>query len=181
VATGTEALVDGYAQAIFAAAQAEGALGPVEDELYEFAKTVEANTELREALTDIALPIENKKALIRDVLGERANPFVSTVVGFLVEAGRARDLGKIVERFAQIAAQKRRQVLAEVRTAVSLTPAQRKRLATALSTATGNEVDVKVVVDPSVVGGVVARVGDEVFDGSLASRLDDVKLRLGSE
>jgi F-type H+-transporting ATPase subunit delta len=181
VTTAAERLVDGYANAILASAEAEGALGPVEDELYEFAKTVETNTELREALTDLALPIENKKALIRDVLGDRANPFVAIVVGFIVEAGRARDLGKIVERFAQVAANKRRQVLAEVRTAVALTRAQRDRLAAALSSATGNQVDVKVVVDPSVVGGVVARVGDEVFDGSLASRLDDVKLRLGSE
>ena len=46
--------------------------------------------------------------------------------------------------------------------------------------ATGRQVDVKVVVDPSVVGGVVARVGDEVFDGSVASRLEDAKQRLGS-
>jgi F-type H+-transporting ATPase subunit delta len=178
--TGHDSLIDGYALAIFAAAQAEGALGPVEDELYEFAKAVERDSRLREALTDQALPVENKKGLIEDVLGERANPFVATLIGFIVEAGRVRELGKIVERFAQVASEKRRQVLAEVRTAVALSAEQRRHLAEALSTATGNEVDVKVVVDPSVIGGVVARVGNEVFDGSLASRLDDVKLQLGS-
>ena len=50
----------------------------------------------------------------------------------------------------------------------------------ALSEATGRKVDVKVVVDPSVIGGVVARVGDEVFDGSIANRLEDAKQALGS-
>ena len=74
----------------------------------------------------------------------------------------------------------RQHELAEVRSAVDLTAAQRDRLAEALSRATGRQVEVKVVVDPSVVGGIVARVGDEVFDGSIASRLEDAKQALGS-
>ncbi|MDP9330435.1 MAG: ATP synthase F1 subunit delta [Actinomycetota bacterium] len=175
-----EELIDGYAQALLSAAEAEDALGPVEDELYEFAKAVETNTGLREALTDVTLPIENKKGLIRDVVSERANPVAATLIGFIVEAGRAREFGKIVEAFAALAAEKRRHVLAEVRSAVPLDEARRKRLAAALSTATGNDVEVKVAVDPSLVGGIVARVGDEVFDGSIASRLDDAKLQMGS-
>jgi F-type H+-transporting ATPase subunit delta len=181
VAGGHDALSLGYAQAILAVAEAEGALGPVEDELYEFAKAVEVNTGLREALTDLALPIENKRGLIRDVLSERANPLAATLIGFVVETGRARELGKIVQAFADIAAERRKHVLAEVRSAIGLSEAQRSRLAAALSRATGNDVEVKVVVDPTVIGGVIARVGDEVFDGSIASRLDDAKLQLGSE
>jgi F-type H+-transporting ATPase subunit delta len=181
VAAGPDALSLGYAHAIFAVAEAEGALGPVEDELYEFAKAVEVNTGLREALTDLALPIENKRGLIRDVLSERAKPLAATLIGFVVEAGRARELGKIVQAFADIAAERRQHVLAEVRSAVALNDEQRAKLAAALSRATGNDVEVKVVIDPTVIGGVIARVGDEVFDGSIASRLDDAKLQLGSE
>jgi len=175
-----EELVDGYAQALLSAAEAEDALGPVEDELYEFAKAVETNTGLREALTDAALPIENKKGLIGDILSERANPMAAALIGFVVEAGRARDLGKIVEAFAALAAEKRRHVLAEVRSAVPLDEARRKRLAEALSKATGNDFEVNVAVDPSIVGGIVAQIGDEVFDGSVATRLDDAKLQMGS-
>ena len=173
-------LVHGYAEAVFSAAQAEGALGPVEDEMYGFAKAVATNTGLREALTDLALPIENKRGLIRDVLGGRANPLAATLIAMIVEAGHARELGKIAEAFAEIAAQKRQHVLAEVRSAVALTPAQRDRLAAALSRATGNDVEVKVTIDPALVGGIVAQVGDEVFDGSVASRLEDAKLQMGS-
>ena len=79
-----------------------------------------------------------------------------------------------------MASRERDHALAEVRTAVDLSTEQRERLAEALSRATGRQVDVKIVVDPSVIGGVVARVGDEVFDGSIASRLEDAKQALGS-
>jgi F-type H+-transporting ATPase subunit delta len=180
VSPARDPLVRGYAEAVFSAADAEGALGPVEDELYEFAKAVETNSGLREALTDLALPIENKRGLITDVLSERANPLAATLIGMIVEAGHARELGKIVEDFAELAAERRKHVLAEVRSAVALTEAQRKRLAAALSQATGNDVEIKVTVDPTVVGGIVANVGDEVFDGSVASRLADAKLQMGS-
>jgi F-type H+-transporting ATPase subunit delta len=173
-------VIDGYAGALFAVARAEGALPDVEDELYAFAKALEANTPLREALTDASLPPDNKKAVIGDILGERANPLTASLLGFVVDTGRAREIPKIVQRLAELAASEREHALAEVRTAVALSEAQRVRLASALSAATGRTVEVKVVVDPSVVGGVIARVGDEVFDGSVATRLEDARQRLGS-
>ena len=173
-------VIEGYAEALFVVARAEEALPAVEDELYAFAKALEQNTPLREALTDAALPAENKKAVVGDVLGERANPLTVSLLGFVLDAGRAREIPKIVQRLAEMAAGERDQALAEVRSAVELSEAQRVRIAQALSEATGRTVDVKVVVDPSVVGGVIARVGDEVFDGSVATRLVEAKQRLGS-
>ena len=173
-------MIEGYAEALFSVARAEDALPAVEDEFYAFAKALEQNTPLREALTDAALPAENKKSVIADVLGERANPLTVSLLGFVVEAGRAREIPKIVQRLAEVAAGERDQALAEVRSAVELSAAQRKRIAAALSKATGRKVDVKVVVDPSVVGGVVARVGDEIFDGSVATRLVDAQEKLAS-
>jgi len=175
-----DALIGGYAQAMFVVARAEDALASVEDELYAFGKALEQNTGLRESLTDAALPVENKKAVVGDLLSGRANPVTIGLLGFVIEAGHARELPKIVDELARMASAEREHVLAEVRTAVDLSAEQRERLAQALSRATGRQVDVKVVVDPSVVGGVIARVGDEVFDGSIASRLEDAKQALGS-
>ncbi|MBI3648296.1 MAG: ATP synthase F1 subunit delta [Actinobacteria bacterium] len=172
---GSDELVRGYAQALFSVAEAEGVLAKVEDELFAFAKALEQQAPLRQALTDAALPAENKKGVIRDLLGERAHPVTGNLLGFVVESGRARELGRIVEELARLAAERRQLALAEVRSAVPLSEQQRKRLAAALSRATGRAVEVKVVVDPGVVGGVVARVGDEVFDGSIAARLEDAK------
>ena len=172
--------IRGYAEAFVAIAGAEGSLDKVEDELFAFGKALEQQAALREALTDAAIPAENRTAVVRDVLGDRAHEVTVNLIGLAVESGHAKDLGKIVESVSAIAAERRHQQLAEVRSAVPLDEAQRGRLAEALSNATGRTISVKVVVDPSVVGGVVARVGDEVFDGSIASRLDDAKQQLGS-
>jgi F-type H+-transporting ATPase subunit delta len=173
-------LVHGYAQALFTVAEAEGVLDRVEEELFAFSATVEQNTALREALTDAGLPVANKEAVIDDLLDDRSHPVTRNIARFIVASGRAKELGAIVHELATIAAERRRHVLAEVRTAVPLTEARRAKIAAALSAATGLEVEVKVVVDPSVIGGVIAHVGDEVFDGSVASRLEDAKQQLGS-
>jgi F-type H+-transporting ATPase subunit delta len=170
--------VRGYAQALLAIAQAEGALDRVQDELYGFAKAAETNEELRGALTDTALPPANKRAVIDDLLGRRAHPLTSTLVGFLLEAGQSRRLGPIAEELAREAAERSEKRLAEVRSAVPLSDAQRTKLQGALADATGHPVALKVVVDSTVVGGLVARVGDEVFDGSIATRLTDARQHL---
>jgi F-type H+-transporting ATPase subunit delta len=167
--------IRGYAQALLSIAEAEGVLDRVQDELYAFAKSVERHADLREALTDDALPSERKKAVIDELIGERAHPLTATLVGFLVDAGQARRIGAIAEELAREAAQRSERTLAEVSVAVPLTDAQRSKLADALGKATGHPVQLKVVVDPAVIGGVIARVGDEVFDGSVASRLAEAR------
>jgi F-type H+-transporting ATPase subunit delta len=170
--------IRGYAQALFSVAQAEDALEAVEDELFRFARTLEQEGELRESLTDPALPIERKKAVLRDILGERASPHTISILGFLVEQGRARELTAIVDELVALAAERRNAAVAEVRTAVPLSDKQRDDLAKALERATGKTVQLKVVVDPSVIGGVVARVGDQVIDGSIRKRLELAKERM---
>jgi F-type H+-transporting ATPase subunit delta len=167
--------VRGYAQALLSIAEAEGVLDRVEDELYAFAKSVERHADLREALTDEALPSDRKRAVIDELLGDRAHPLTATLVGFLVDAGQARRIGPIAEDLAREAAHRSERTLAEVAVAVPLTEAQRSKLADALAKATGHPVELKIIVDPSVIGGAIARVGDEVFDGSVASRLAEAK------
>ena len=171
-------VVDGYARGLLAIAEAEGALDRVQDELYGFARAVERHGELRESLTDAALPEENRKAVIDELLGDRAHPVTTRLAGFLVESGQIRRIGAIAEELARIAAQRSDRTLAEVRAAVPLDDEQRDRLRRALAETTGGEVDLKVVVDPTVIGGLVARVGDEVFDGSVAHRLAEARQRL---
>jgi F-type H+-transporting ATPase subunit delta len=167
--------VRGYAVALLSIAEAEGVLDRVQDEFYAFARAIDHSEDLREALTDAALPSERKKAVIDELLGPRAHPLTATLVGFLVDAGQARRIGPIAEELAREAAHRSERTLAEVRTAVPLTDRQRERLTDALAKATGHPVELKVDVDPSVVGGAVVRVGDEVFDGSVASRLIEAK------
>ncbi|MGH2759331.1 MAG: ATP synthase F1 subunit delta [Actinomycetota bacterium] len=171
-------VVRGYASAIFQIAQAEGSLDRVTDELFRFAKAVEQNHELRTALTDIAIPAERKEAVIDELLGERAAPHTRTIAGMLVAQNRGRQLGDIASALAELTAEARDKVLAEVRTAVEIDDATRQKLAEALSRATGKQVDIKVLVDPSVVGGVYAKVGDEVIDATIRRRLQELREQL---
>jgi F-type H+-transporting ATPase subunit delta len=177
----TDERIRGYADAIISIAEAEEELDDVVEELFVFAKTFEVNTELREALTDPELPSENKGALIDQLVGDRANRHTASILRLIVEQRRARQLVRIVEEVAKVAAERRRRVVAEVRSAVPLDDERRARLAQALSSATGRTVEVASVQDRSVIGGVVARVGDEVIDGSVRGRLEEAKEHLRSE
>src|SRR5207237_7380424 len=99
----------------------------------------------------------------------------TSLVSFVVAAGRARDLPAIIAKLVERAAAEKDRALAEVRSAVPLTADQQHRLAAALANATGKQVEVKVVVDPSVLGGLVATVGDTVIDGTLRTRLEQLR------
>ena len=96
-------------------------------------------------------------------------------MSFVVGAGRARDLPAIIDRVVERAAAERKHVVAEVRSAVSLDAKRQQKLAKALSQNLGLDVEVKVIVDPSVIGGAAVRVGDTVIDGTVRHRLDQLR------
>jgi len=171
--------IEGYAKALLDIAQAEGALDQVEDELFRFARTLENEIRLRDALVDAQLPVERRVAMLRELLGTKASQHTVNLIGFVVEQGRARELTQIIDSLVELAAKERQKAVAEVRTAVSLDEDQRARLQRALREATGKEITLKVIVDPAVVGGLVARVGDLVFDASVRRRLERAKEELG--
>lgn len=174
----TRELIRGYATALFQIAEAEDALERVTDELFRFAKAVEQNHELRSALTDIAVPAERKRAVVEDLLGDRASPLTLNVLEFVVSQGRARELHEIVSSLVDLASEAREKVMAEVRLAVEVDDELKQRIAEALGRATGKHVDVKVLVDPSVVGGIYAKVGDQVIDATVRRRLQDLREHL---
>jgi F-type H+-transporting ATPase subunit delta len=171
--------IDGYANALFEVASVEGSLEAVENELFQIARALETNDELRTTLTDAAIPVERRQSIVEDLLNNRASPVTVALVSFVVAAGRAHDLPAIIDRLVARAAQAKNKVVAEVRTAVPLSDDQRTRLADALGKATGKSVEVKAIVDRSVLGGVVAQIGDTVIDGSVRSRLEQLREAIG--
>lgn len=167
--------VETYAKALFEVARSEKSLGVVEDQLFRIARTFEDNDELRDALTDTSVPPDRRLGIVEDLLGKRALPLVSALVSFIVAAGRARDLPAIIDKLVARAAETRDEAVAEVRAAVELSEEQTKKLADALEKATGKKVAVKVVIDPDVLGGIIAQVGDTVIDGSVRHRLEQLR------
>jgi len=167
--------IDAWARALLEIAQAEDRLSDVEDELFRFARIIEGNDELRMALANPGQPAERRAAIVDDLLETRSLQMTRAIAAFIVGAGRGHDLPAIVERFVELAAQSRQHEVAEVRSAVPLDDAQVQRLAQAIGRATGKDVEVRVVVDPDLLGGIVATIGDTVIDGTVRHRLDQLK------
>jgi F-type H+-transporting ATPase subunit delta len=167
--------IEAYAQAILGIAQAEEHLSEIEDELFRFARIVEGNDELRMALANPGLPVDRRSAIVDELLEGRALAVTRAAAAFIVGAGRGHDFPAIVNRFVELAAQTREREVAEVRSSAPLDDAQQQKLAEALSRATGKRVEVKVVVDATVMGGVVVTMGDTVIDGTVRHRLEQLK------
>ena len=174
----SDALIEGYARALFEIARAEGTLDEVEDELFRFARSYESSDALRTTLTDENLPAEKRQAIVEDLLDGKATTTTVQLVSMVVGSGRGRDLPAIVDSLVERASSAKQLDTAEVRTAVPLTADQLDRLKAALENATGKSLNLKATVDPSVVGGIVATVGDTVIDDTVRTRIDQLKSRL---
>jgi F-type H+-transporting ATPase subunit delta len=167
--------ISGYASAILDLAKAEGQLDRVESEFLAIGQAVETSADLRSTLTDPQVPVEKKQSVIDDLIGGRASTLTVGLVQFIVGQGRSAELPSIAKSFVEKAVESRDRAVAEVRSAVPIDDATIERLATALGKATGKRVEVKVIVDESVMGGIVARVGDVVIDGSVANAIGELR------
>ena len=167
-----------YTDAIIAIARGERALDAVEDELLRVARAMASDRDLHDALTNIHYPADQRiKALDRII--PAAHPATRSALAMLVAAERARDLEAIAQGVADAAAAERGRAVAEVRVAVPLDEQRKQQLREALERATGKQIELKVFVDPAVIGGVHARLGDTVIDGTVAAKLERIKSRLG--
>ena len=167
--------ITAYADAAFAIAQAEGDLAEVEDELFRLGRVLESNDELRSALTDQHVPVSRRQQIIEDLLAGKTTQTTLAIVSMIVGAGRAADLVKIANELVQRTASNSGQAVAEVRSAVALTDAQLTELTAALKARTNMDILVKNIVDPSVMGGLVTQIGDSVLDGTVRTRLNQLR------
>lgn len=167
--------LDGYAAAAFDLAAAEGESERVEGELFAVARAVDSSPQLRDALADPRLPVERKQTLLNELLKGRASDVTVNFLALLAAQGRSGDLRAIVDRLIERAAASREKVVAEVRSAVELDQATIDRLTAAIGNATRKRVEVKAIVDPDLLGGIVAQVGDVVIDGSIRRRLQSMR------
>ena len=179
VATASAEQVDGYAAALLEIAGAQADSQAAADELYRALSGLSTNAELVDVLSDRRIPAERKQGIVDDLLGGHASQVTVAAVSFVVAAGHARNLDAIAAKLAELAADAEGEVVAEVRTPFDLDAEQVQRLQAALANATGKRIQVKVVVDPTVLGGVVAKVGDTVLDGSVQHRFYELREQWG--
>jgi F-type H+-transporting ATPase subunit delta len=167
-----------YAAAILEIGRAEDSLDAVTGELQQLAQAVGDNEELRNALSDPRVPVGRRLTLLESEVLTAASNGTRAAVAMLLAGGHGGDLPEVATDLARLAAESSERELAEVTVAVPLTDDRREALRRALEAATGKSLELQVAVDPDVVGGVRAVVGDTVFDGSLAHRLAEVRTRL---
>jgi len=158
-------------------AERAGQADALEDELFEFARVVEENPQLRDALSDRARSLEDKRQLVRTLLEGKAT---GSTVRLVEQAltGTFRTVGQALEAFRRITAEHRNRLVAVVRVAEELGGSEVQRLESALSGQYGRPVHVNVRRDPQVIGGVKVEIGDDVIDGTVATRLDEARRRL---
>lgn len=167
-------------EAILAAAERQGRLGQVEDELFRFTRIVEADPQLQAALTDRRADAAAKTALVDRLLSGKVAPETTRLVRAAVSGGRGRRFDRVVAAYLEQAAARQDQVTATVTSAVPLSPEQHDKLVAALSRQYGRQVHTNVVIDEDVVGGIKVEIGDEVIDGTVSQRLVDAHRRMTS-
>ena len=163
---------------LFGAAEQEGVLDEVEDELFRFGRVLDAESRLTATLDDATADAERRTALLREVLGDKVHPITRTLLEYAVASQRKRIVTFGIDNLLELAAARRGRSMARVISAVELTGGQKSRLAAALTAMYGRPIDIRTAVDPTVRGGVVIRVGDEVIDGSIAARLASARTAL---
>ncbi|GAA3390174.1 F0F1 ATP synthase subunit delta [Cryptosporangium minutisporangium] len=158
-----------------AEADANGSLSDVEDQLFRFARIVDGNPQLARLLADATAPAAQRAELANGLLEGHADPVTVRLVRTAVHGLGGRGFDASLLRLVELTAARRDREIAYVTAAAPLTPAQEERLAARLAAIYGRSVSLKVEVDPSLLGGVTVRVGDDLYDGSVARRLEQAR------
>ena len=167
-----------YARALFEMAQAEGVISRVEEELFRLRELLQKNPDLLEFLKDPNTKHEGKRQALGDLFQSRLHPLVLDTLITLSDQDRAGRVLHIIEEFSACAAGATQKVSGEVTTAIPIDDATLNRLATELSRITGKSVQLFQKVDPAILGGAIIQVGEQIIDGSLRRKLDQIKERL---
>jgi F-type H+-transporting ATPase subunit delta len=168
----------GYARGLLAMAQAEQAVERVLEELFRLRELLKTNPDLFQFLKDPGVKPEGKRRALAELFQGRVHPLVLNFLLTLNDLDRSNRVLAIIEDFETQAATARQKVTGEVVSAPALDPATVLRFAAELSRLTGKNVELFQKVDPAILGGAIIKVGEQVIDGSLRRRLDQIKEKL---
>lgn len=168
-----------YAKALFGLAQDERRHREVRAELERLSAVFEESREVSAALLTPMHPAAERKAALRAIAARvGASLLVQNFLAFLVDQRRLIQFEAIVAAYAALADRAEGLLTADVKVASPLDDRRKDRLRRALSARTGREVKLEIEVDPSLIGGAIAKVGDLVFDGSIRTQLEKLRANL---
>lgn len=168
----------GYAESLYGLAKVENVIDRLEDELFELKKAIQDNYQLREFLADEKIPPERKKAAFKEILSPAVSTILRNTLDVLIDQNRAQLIQEVTEEFLNLVQEEKNRILAEVVTAVPLTPEVTEKIRAKLSKMTGKNISIKNVVDEEVMGGMVIKMEDKILDISIKKRLSNLKSQM---
>lgn len=168
-------IVRRYATALFNSAQSAGAIDLVESDLGLISYTFESNPQLKDAMVSPLIPCSKKKEIVTSIFQGKIQDVTLYYLYLLIDNRREGIITETEAEYIRIANEARGIMAAEVTAAIELTPEEIINLRAKLSVMTGKQVDVVVSIDPSIIGGLVVRIGDTVIDGSITGQLAKIK------
>jgi F-type H+-transporting ATPase subunit delta len=166
-----------YAEAAFEIGRADGTLDAWERDMATIGETMR-HPDLRSLMQHPAIPFADKERVLRRVMGRGVAAAPINLVLLMVRRGRPGAIDRMIERFTELLRRHRGVALAEVRTALPLDDRQRAEIVSRLRALTGSQVEVDERVDPDLIGGIAVRIGDQLYDATVRSRLERLRARL---
>jgi F-type H+-transporting ATPase subunit delta len=173
-----EERLDGYATALLQVLPGDAVLTQIEEELFRFVQILDGSEQLRTILSSRDVTALARRRLVEDLLSSKATPTTQRLASYATQIGRPRDFEALLAFLVDRLSLESHKRMAEVRSAVELDEQQMQELSTALRRVVGYDVELRVIVDPSILGGFVATIGDTVVDGSARHRLELLRDRL---
>lgn len=171
-----------YANALADIALEQGAADPAVKQLENFGAAYAQSAELRTFLASPAVGVEAKHAVIEKITGRLgASKIIRNFLFVIADHRRTQLIPEILAAFQTVIRQRQGVAEAEISSAVELSAAQKKELAATLARLTGKRIEPKYSLNPALLGGAVVRIGDTIYDGSLRSRLNEMRARLAAE
>jgi F-type H+-transporting ATPase subunit delta len=174
------AVVRRYARALFDSAHRAGTVDQIEADLKAVDQVLRTSPRLSRVLRAPTIPTDQKKELLQRLFGSRVSPLAARFLSLVVERRRETILNEVFVEFSRLANEARNILAVQVTAATPLTDQERDALATALTQRTGKTVTLELKIDPQILGGLMLRMGDTVIDGSVRSRLNQLRDRLQS-
>jgi F-type H+-transporting ATPase subunit delta len=153
-------------------------LNQVEAELFSFQQAVASDRDLQFALSNKSAPRETKLALVNALVGSKAHAVTQAIINQAVGASRGRRVAIVLDQFAKQVAAYGESLVANVTVSKELEQSQIERLRSTLAGTYGQQVSLNIEVDPSILGGMVIQIAGEIIDGSVSTRLQNLKLQL---
>lgn len=167
-----------YASALYEEADASGVLEAVDEDVLMLRRSIESNHELSRFFESPVISQEKKEGVVQELLGDRVEELLVNFLRLLIEKDRETMTKTILDAYQTLRDEHRGIVDATVRTATPLTDEDEEALQTALEEKTGKSVRMEVEEDPDLIGGIVVRIGDRVFDASVHNQLASLHDRL---